>query len=107
VTGYPLKQQIRSLEAALPSFVSAWLKTQKRVLSSPLSDYKRQYRGLNDKQGRHVVVVDFFHKNTSEVESGDWLTGTWLIDGGGESCLEARYDGQSSRFISFWINAPY
>jgi len=51
--------------------------------------------------------MQFLHQSLGEVKSGAWLTQGWIVDGGGEYYLEARYDTNTSRFISFGINGPY
>jgi hypothetical protein len=100
----PSREQVDTLELLLPAYVKSQVKRVGR-LEKPLFQYKRQYSGWLD-QGKHLIIVTFFHRDTDIVKSGQWLRVLTTVAGGGDNFLSARYDAGSKAFLEFSINGP-
>ncbi len=79
--------------------------TTKRLadINRHLSKYKRQYFGYTGKDGHKIVYVNLFWDDKTYIKN--WLKQMVMVQGGGSSYWNVKYDIDANKLFDLQINA--
>ncbi|MEA2594866.1 MAG: hypothetical protein QOF01_1335 [Thermomicrobiales bacterium] len=95
----PTPDDVAALEAALPAFL-ATAPQASAELRQRLPEYKRQYAGIIDSDGRPVILVNAF----CDAAGSDWHSEPVLVLDGGDCFFHVTYDPEGGTFSGLTIN---
>jgi hypothetical protein len=95
----PTPDDVATLEAALPAFLQTAPQATDRIRQQ-LADYKRQYAGIIDSDGRNLILVNAF----CDAGGTDWQSEPVLVLDGGDCYFHVSYDTDTGTFSGLAVN---